>query len=129
VSGLLPQCPRCGAPYKGLRVKRVSGRDYIYAYHGRQDGRQVLCYVGPVGGYQHAEALLSLGLTNLDELNLIAVAYNAAALYAVRMRRRGEAAEAAERLRRLAEDIALLARDLSTRSLDEEERGEEDGAG
>ena len=61
-------------------------------------------------------------MRNLESVNLLAVAYNAASLYAALMKRRGEQGEAAERLRRLAEDILLLAGDLKSRSLDEEER-------
>jgi len=119
---VLPLCPRCGAPYRSLEYKTVAGRTYVYAYHGKSGRKPILCYLGPADAYVHAEHILPLDLRNLEDVDLIAVAYNAAALYASLMRRRGEATEAAERLTRLAEDIALLAGDLKSRSLDEEER-------
>jgi len=115
-------CPRCGAPYRSLEYKTVAGRTYAYAYHGKSGRRPVLCYLGPVDSYVHVEQLLSLDLRNLEDVDLLAVAYNAASLYATLMRRRGERGEAAERLTRLAQDILLLAGDLKSRSLDEEER-------
>jgi len=118
----LPLCPRCGAPYRSIEYKTVSGRTYAYAYHGKVGRRPVLCYLGPVDSYVHVEHIFALDLRNLESVNLLAVAYNAASLYAALMRRRGEQGEAAERLRRLAEDILLLAGDLVERSLDEEER-------
>ena len=119
---VLPLCPRCGAPYRSIEYKTVSGRTYAYAYHGKSGRRPLLCYLGPVDSYVHVEHIFALDLRNLESVNLLAVAYNAASLYAALMRRRGEATEAAERLRRLAEDILLLAGDLKSRSLDEEER-------
>ena len=119
---VLPLCPRCGAPYRSLEYKLVNGKTYVYAYHGKVRRKPILCYLGPAGSYTHVEHIFALDLRNLESVNLLAVAYNAASLYAALMKRRGERGEAAERLRRLAEDILLLAGDLSTRSLDEEER-------
>jgi len=122
VSQVLPLCPRCGAPYRSIEYKVVNGKTYVYAYHGKVRRKPILCYLGPADAYTHVEHLLPLALRNMEDVDLIAVAYNAASLYAALMRRRGESGEAAERLRRLAEDILLLAGDLKSRSLDEEER-------
>jgi len=110
----LPVCPRCGAPYRRLEAKRVHGRVYLYAYHGKQGRRPILCYLGPAGGYVAVEQLFYLGLSNLEDIDLVQVAYSAASLYQIRMRRKDpeERREAAERLRRLAEDILQLAREL-----------------
>jgi hypothetical protein len=110
----LPLCPRCGAPYRHLEYKEITGRTYVYAYHGKQGRRPQLCYLGPADGYILVEHILGLGLHNAEDIDLTAVAYNAASLYQIRMRRKGESErrEAAEKLRRLAEDIQRLAEDL-----------------
>ena len=109
----LPLCPRCGAPYRSLECKVVNGRKYLYAYHGKSGRRPLLCYLGPADAYVHAEHILLLDLRNLEDVDLIAVAYNAASLYAALMRRRGESGEAAERLTRLAQDIEMLSKVLA----------------
>jgi len=110
----LPICPRCGAPYRHLEYKEVYGKVYVYAYHGKQGRRPVLCYLGPADSYTVVENIFALGLKNVEDVDLTAVAYNAASLYQVRARRKDpeERREAAERLKRLAEDILQLARDL-----------------
>jgi hypothetical protein len=110
----LPVCPRCGAPYRHLEYKTVQGRTYVYAYHGKQGRRPVLCYLGPADSYVVVENIFALGLRNAEDVDLVQVAYNAASLYQVRARRRDpeERKEAAERLKRLAEDILRLAEDL-----------------
>jgi hypothetical protein len=110
----LPLCPRCGAPYRHLEYKTVYGKVYVYAYHGKQGRRPVLCYLGPADSYTVVEQIFGLGLKNAEDVDLVQVAFNAASLYQVRMRRRDpeERKIAAERLRRLAEDILQLARDL-----------------
>jgi hypothetical protein len=110
----LPVCPRCGAPYRHLEYKEVNGRTYVYAYHGKQGRRPQLCYLGPADSYAVVESIIPLGLKNAEDVDLTAVAFNAASLYQVRARRKDpeERKEAAERLRRLAEDILQLARDL-----------------
>ena len=111
---VLPVCPRCGAPYRHLEYKTIHGRTYVYAYHGKQGRRPQLCYLGPADGYILVEHILGLGLHNAEDIDLASVAYNAASLYQIRARRKdpSERREAAERLRKLAEDILRLARDL-----------------
>ncbi len=110
----LPICPRCGAPYRHLETKEVYGRVYLYAYHGKQGRKPILCYLGPADSYVVVENIFALGLRNAEEVDLAAVAYNAASLYQVRARRKDpeERKVAAERLKRLAEDILRLAEDL-----------------
>jgi hypothetical protein len=110
----LPICPRCGAPYRHLEYKEVHGKTYVYAYHGKQGRRPILCYLGPADSYSVVEHVFGLGLRNLEDVDLCAVAFNAASLYQVKARRKDpeERKEAAERLKRLAEDILRLARDL-----------------
>jgi hypothetical protein len=110
----LPLCPRCGAPYRGLHYKEVNGRTYIYAYHGKQGKKPVLCYLGPADGYIAVEQLFALGLTNAESVDLVQVAYSAASLFQIRARRASpdERKAAAEKLRQLAEDILHLAQDL-----------------
>jgi hypothetical protein len=110
----LPICPRCGAPYRHLEYKTIYGKTYVYAYHGKQGRRPVLCYLGPADSYTVVEQIFGLGLRNAEDVDLVQVAFNAASLYQVRMRRKPaeERREAAGRLRKLAEDILQLARDL-----------------
>jgi hypothetical protein len=110
----LPLCPRCDAPYRHLEYKEVYGKVYVYAYHGKQGRRPVLCYLGPADSYSVVEHVFGLGLRNLEDVDLTAVAYNAASLFQIRMRRKDpeERKAAAEKLRRLAEDILQLAQDL-----------------
>jgi hypothetical protein len=110
----LPICPRCGAPYRHLEYKTIYGKVYVYAYHGKAGRRPILCYLGPADSYSVVEHIFGLGLKNIEDVDLTAVAFNAASLYQVRMRRKGESErrEAAERLKRLAQDILRLAEDL-----------------
>jgi len=110
----LPLCPRCGAPYLGVHRKTVHGREYLYAYHGKQGKKPLLCYLGPSDSYIHVESVLPLALSNLEHVDLAAVAYNAAALYAVKARKLApeQRGEAARRLRDLAHDILQLAEEL-----------------
>ena len=112
---VLPLCPRCGASVKGIHRKEVGGRVYLYAYHGKQGKKPVLCYLGPEDYYIHAEYVLTLGLTNLEHVDLLAVAYSAAALYLTRARKltEEERKEAAKKLRDLASDISQLAEELA----------------
>jgi hypothetical protein len=112
--GALPVCPRCGAPYRHLEYKTIYGRTYVYAYHGKQSRRPVLCYLGPADSYAVVEGIFGLGLRNAEDVDLAQVAFNAASLYQIRARRKGERErrEAAQRLRRLAEGILRLAEDL-----------------
>jgi hypothetical protein len=60
------------------------------------------------------EHVFGLGLRNLEDVDLVQVAFNAASLFQVRARRKSleERKETAERLRKLAEDILQLARNL-----------------
>jgi len=111
---VLPVCPRCGGTYRHLEYKEIHGRVYVYAYHGKAGRRPQLCYLGPADGYVLVEHVLSLGLHNAEDIDLVQVAYNAVSLYQIRARHRSpsERREAAEKLRRLAEDILRLARDL-----------------
>jgi phage protein U len=110
----LPVCPRCGAPYRHLEYKEINGRTYVYAYHGKAGRRPQLCYLGPADSYAVVEGIIPLGLRNAEDVDLVQVAFNAASLYQVRMRRKGESErrEAAEKLKRLAEDILQLAQNL-----------------
>jgi hypothetical protein len=97
-----------------LEYKEVYGKVYVYAYHGKQGRRPILCYLGPADSYSVVEHIFGLGLKNVEDVDLVQVAYNAASLFQIRARRRSESErkEAAERLRRLAEDILQLAEDL-----------------
>jgi hypothetical protein len=110
----LPICPRCGAPYRHLEYKTIYGKTYVYAYHGKQGRRPVLCYLGPADSYSVVEHIFGLGLKNAEDVDLVAVAFNAASLFQIRARRKDpeERKIAAERLKRLAEDILRLAEDL-----------------
>jgi len=114
---VLPLCPRCGAPYRALHRKEVSGRTYLYAYHGKRGKKPVLCYLGPEDYYVHAEYVLALGLTNLEHVDLLAVAYSATTLYTAKAHKltEEERREAAQRLKNLAEDILQLAEELERR--------------
>jgi hypothetical protein len=109
------KCPRCGAPHYGITAKEVQGRTYLYAYHGTDGrGKPLYCYLGPADGYIAAESLHVLGLTNLEEVDPLQVAFAAASNYVVRVKhaKLEEPREAARRLRQLAEDIIKLAEDL-----------------
>jgi hypothetical protein len=110
----LPLCPRCGAPYRHLEYKTINNRTYVYAYHGKAGRRPILCYLGPADSYSVVEHIFGLGLRNLEDVDLTAVAYNAASLFQIRARRKSESErrEAAEKLKRLAQDILQLAEDL-----------------
>lgn len=59
-------CPRCGREVSSYGVKVISGRRYVFAYHG-----STRCYLGPEDGYVHAERLWSLGLSNLSATDLM----------------------------------------------------------
>ena len=111
---VLPICPRCGAPYRHLEYKTIYGKTYVYAYHGKAGRRPILCYLGPADSYSVVEHIFGLGLRNLEDVDLTAVAYNAASLFQIRARRKSESErrEAAEKLKRLAQDILQLAEDL-----------------
>jgi hypothetical protein len=110
----LPVCPRCGAPYRHLEYKTIYGKVYVYAYHGKQGRRPVLCYLGPADSYSVVEHIFGLGLKNIEDVDLVQVAFNAASLYQIRARRKSERErrEAAEKLKRLAQDILQLAENL-----------------
>ena len=110
----MPICPRCGAPYRHLEYKTIYGKTYVYAYHGKRGRRPILCYLGPAVSYTAVEQIFGLGLKNAEDVDLAAVAYNAASLFQIRARRKDpeERRKAAEKLRKLAEDILRLARDL-----------------
>jgi len=62
-------CPRCGKAVSSFYVKKVNGRRYVYAYHGKGSA----CYLGPEGEYVHAEAIWELGLSNLSATDLMAI--------------------------------------------------------
>jgi len=111
---VLPVCPRCGAPYRHLEAKEVHGRTYLYAYHGKQGRKPQLCYLGPADTYVAVEGMFGLGLRNAEDVDLVQVAYNAASLFQVRAKRRSpeERREAAEKLKKLAQDILQLAQAL-----------------
>ncbi|MCI4409366.1 MAG: hypothetical protein JHC26_09755 [Thermofilum sp.] len=68
-------CPRCGQ-LGYLEKHNVAGNEYLYVVHGYGKKRQK-CYIGPVESYSHAEWILSLGLTNIHDIDYFAVAENA----------------------------------------------------
>ncbi|WP_188596596.1 hypothetical protein [Thermocladium modestius] len=83
-------CPRCGEV--GYReVKTIHGRDYVYYEHWGEKRRW--CYVGPVGGYRHAQGVaasvygVDLSLTNVDDLNPLKIAINALLMLEARLDR------------------------------------------
>jgi len=68
-------CPRCG----GLgytEVYNIGGKRYLYVVHG-YGKKRTKCYIGPVDGYDHAEFLLALGLTNIHDVDYLIVTENA----------------------------------------------------
>jgi hypothetical protein len=68
-------CPRCGE--QGYyETHSVAGRRYLYVVHGTGKKRRK-CYIGPVDSYVHADMLLTLGLTNVKDIDYLEVAVNA----------------------------------------------------
>ena len=110
----LPICPRCGAPYLGVHQKNVHGRTYLYAYHGKVGKRPQYCYLGPADSYVHVESVIPLDLKSLEDVDLIAVAFNAVSLHVSRLGKleSAEKRETARKLKALAEDILKLAENL-----------------
>jgi hypothetical protein len=68
-------CPRCGQPGY-IEKHSVAGNEYLYVVHG-YGKKRTKCYIGPVDSYSHAEWMLSLGLTNIHDIDYLAVAENA----------------------------------------------------
>lgn len=107
-------CPRCGRI--GYRyVEPRGGRKYVYYAHYEPVSRRVRkCYVGPLYSYEHAERLLALGLSNIEDVDLPVVARRAIEEYVERVARWEESARRKAlgellRLRDLLEDrIKLL---------------------
>jgi hypothetical protein len=69
------ECPRCGQPGY-IEKHNVNGNVYLYVVHG-YGKKRTKCYIGPVDSYSHAEWLLSLGLTNIHDIDYLVVAENA----------------------------------------------------
>ena len=51
---------------RGVHVKTVAGRRYVYAYHGRSNGRPQYCYLGPDGSYEVVSGLKGAPIANLE---------------------------------------------------------------
>jgi hypothetical protein len=69
-------CPRCG-DLGYISVKNVNGKPYYYVRHEVRAGRSRkvrYCYIGPVEGYQHAESIHRLMLTNILEQDYLMTA-------------------------------------------------------
>ncbi|MEM1606443.1 MAG: putative integrase [Fervidicoccaceae archaeon] len=98
-------CPRCGGV--GYRsVEKRGGRYYVYYIHrDNASGRVRKCYVGPVVEYDHAEKLHTLGLSNIEKIDYIAVARRAVELYVSRSLKSSERARAVEELEKLVKFI------------------------
>ncbi len=107
-------CPRCGNI--GYRYIESRGeREYIYYAHYDPGSRRVRkCYVGPLYSYEHAERLLTLGLSNIEDVDLATVARRAIEEYVNRVLHgkpstRRKALEELTRLRELVDEkIKLL---------------------
>lgn len=98
-------CPRCGQI--GYRyVERRGGRKYVYyAHYDPGSGRVRKCYVGPADVYDHAEKLHALGLSNIENVDYIALARRAVELYVSKClagRNSSVRARAVEELEKLA---------------------------
>lgn len=72
-------CPRCGSPGTRL-IDRRGDREYIYYIH-YVDGRRTKHYIGPADGYIHAERILEIGLTNIEDMNFAELIVNAVRRY------------------------------------------------
>lgn len=68
-------CPRCGQ-MGYTETYNIGGKRYLYVVHGYGKNK-TKCYIGPVGGYDHAEFMLALGLTNLHDVDFLIVTENA----------------------------------------------------
>ena len=72
----IPLCPRCRQPVKRFIIRKVNGREYVYASHGKR-----WCYLGAAGKYRYVERLLKLDLTGLtfaDYIEIMRRAFNKA---------------------------------------------------
>jgi hypothetical protein len=68
-------CPRCGG-LGYIEKHNVAGNEYLYVVHG-YGKKRTKCYIGPADSYSHAEWLLSLGLTNIHDIDYLTVVENA----------------------------------------------------
>jgi len=68
-------CPRCGQ-MGHTEAYNIGGKRYLYVVHGYGKNK-TKCYIGPVDGYDHAEFMLALGLTNIHDVDYLIVAENA----------------------------------------------------
>ncbi|MEM4535545.1 MAG: putative integrase [Nanopusillaceae archaeon] len=100
-------CPRCGGV--GYRsVEKRAGRYYVYYIHrDPKTGRVRKCYVGPTVVYDYVEKLHALGLSNIEEVDYVAVARRAVELYVDRALKGkdSERKQVAEKLEELIEFI------------------------
>ncbi|MEM4975948.1 MAG: hypothetical protein QXT64_01330 [Desulfurococcaceae archaeon] len=106
-------CPRCGNI--GYRcVEPRGGREYVYYAHYDPGSKRVRkCYVGPLYSYEHAERLLLLSLTNVEDIDLVEVAARSIEEYTDRALRgkpsvRREALEELRKIRELLESKVKL---------------------
>jgi len=105
-------CPRCGGYGYETRERR-GGRYYIFVVHRVRVGRQTKvrkCYIGPAEGYEHAEQLHGLGLTNVAEQDYLEVAREALERYVARILEGASSLlgvpRTEEELRKVEEEIA-----------------------
>jgi hypothetical protein len=130
------KCPRCGAP-GSLKVFKVADRLYLRVDHGSSKKR-TYCYLGPADEYIHADWLLALGLTNLNDVDFLEIALNAlerlkAGIERLRFEQGGkrEALEklkiAENKLTEYIEEIENLRKELEEELKEEEELEEEVG--
>lgn len=95
------KCPRCGQAMIRIYVKQRRGREYLYAYHGKQ----VFCYLGSAGKYVHVERVLGLGLSGLglmDYLDVMRLAFDKAL----------DAASKAGKIEKLREALLAMLREI-----------------
>jgi hypothetical protein len=109
-------CPRCGR--QGYtEIHNVAGKKYLYVVH-REGKKRTKCYIGPVEGYDHADRLLTLGLTNIQEIDYLEVSINALLRFIVEIEEKrtkdlGEKQDALEKLKRAEKELASYLEDIA----------------
>lgn len=109
-------CPRCG----GLgyaEAYNIGGKRYLYVVHGHGKNR-TKCYIGPVDGYDHAELLLALGLTNIHDIDYLIVIENALIRFInemslKRMKDEGGRTEALEKLKAAEKKLQVYLEEIT----------------
>lgn len=109
-------CPRCGQ-MGYTEIHNIGGKRYLYVVHGYGKNR-TKCYIGPVGGYDHAEFMLALGLTNIHDVDYLIVAENALIRFInemslIRMKDDAGRAEALEKLKVAEKKIQSYLEEIS----------------